>query len=52
MKTNSLKHTWDFPGGPVVKTLPSNKEGVGLIPVGGARIPQASRPNKPNLKQK
>ena len=29
----------DFPGGPVVKTLPSNAEGEGSIPGGGAMIP-------------
>ena len=29
----------DFPGGPVVKTLPSNAGGVGLIPVWGAKDP-------------
>ena len=27
----------DFPGGPVVKTLPSIAEGVGSIPVGELR---------------
>ena len=25
-------HLWDFPGGPVVKTLPSNAEDLGSIP--------------------
>ena len=33
----------DFPGGPVVKTLPSNAEGVGLIPGWAAKIPHASQ---------
>ena len=33
-----------FPGGPVVKTLPSSVEGVGLIPDRGARIPHTSWP--------
>ena len=33
---------WDFPGGLVVKTLPSNAGGVGLIPGHRAKIPQAS----------
>ena len=33
---------WDFPGGPLVKTLPSK---VGLIPGWGAEIPCAFRPN-------
>ena len=36
--------TWDFPGGPVVKTSPSN--------AGGAKIPHASQPKKQNIKQK
>ena len=29
---------WDFPGGPVVRTSPSNAGGAGLIPVPGSRI--------------
>ena len=29
----------DFPGGPVIRTLPSNIMGAGLIPGQGARIP-------------
>ena len=32
----------DFPGGPVVKTLPSNAWGAGSIPGQGAMIPHAS----------
>ena len=32
--------SWDFPGGPVVKTSPSSAGGVGSLPRGGARIPQ------------
>ena len=31
---------WDFPGGPVVKNLPSNAEDMGLIPGQGIKIPQ------------
>jgi len=31
------KQGWDFLGGPVVKTLPSNAGGVGSIPGGGVR---------------
>ena len=42
----------DFPGGPTVKTLPSNAGGVGLIPGRGAKIPHASRPQNQNIKQK
>ena len=45
-------HWGDFPGSPVVKTLPSNAGRVGLIPGQGARIPQASRPKSQNVKQK
>ena len=36
---------WDFPGGLLVKTLPSNAGNVGSIPGWGAKAPQASRPN-------
>ena len=43
---------WDFPGGPVVKTLPSNAGGAGLIPGWGAKIPRASWPKNQNIKQK
>ena len=32
---------WDFPGGPVVKTLSSNTEGANQIPGQGANIPHA-----------
>ena len=30
-------NNWDFPGGPVAKTLSSKAGGLGLIPVQGAR---------------
>ena len=40
----------DFPGGPVVGTLPSNEVGAGLIPGWGARIPHASWPKNQNIK--
>ena len=33
--------SWDFPGGPVVKTSPCNVGGAGSITGGGARIPHA-----------
>ena len=36
----------DFPGGPVVKTSPSNAGGVGSIPGWGARIPHTSWPKE------
>ena len=42
----------DFPGGPVVKTSPSNAGGVGLIPGQEAKIPYALWPKKQNIKQK
>ena len=45
-------HVWDFPGGPVVKTLPSNAGGAGSIPGWGAKTPHASRPKTQNIKQK
>ena len=44
--------TRDFPGGPVVKTSPSNAVGAGSIPGRGAKIPHASRPKNQNTKQK
>ena len=34
----------DFPGGPVVKTSPSNAGGVDRIPGQGAKIPHAFGP--------
>ena len=34
--------SWDFPGGPVVKTSPSSTEGVGSISGRGAKIPRAA----------
>ena len=37
-----MKKQLDFPGGPVVKTLPSNARCNGLIPGWGAKIPYAS----------
>ena len=42
----------DFPGGSVVKTLPSNTGGAGLLPGRGAKIPYVSRPKYQNLKRK
>jgi len=42
----------DFPGGPVVKTSPSNARDAGLIPGRRAKIPYALRPKKQNIKQK
>ena len=42
----------DFPGGPVVKTLPSNAWGAGSVPGGVDNIPHASGPKNQNIKQK
>ena len=36
----------DFPGGPVVKTLPSSAGGVGSIPGQEVKISHASQPKK------
>ena len=36
----------DFPGSPVVKTLPSNVESAGLIPGWGTKITHDSWPKK------
>ena len=42
-----------LPGGPGVKTLPSDARGAGLIPGQGAKISHASKPNNRNIiKQK
>ena len=38
-----------LPGGPVVKTLPSNAGGVGSILGQEAKIPHAAWPKKPKL---
>ena len=35
---------WDFPGGPVVKTWPSNAGRVSSISGGGVTVPYASWP--------
>ena len=40
--SHTHKKTWkDFPGGPVVKTLPSNTGDMGSIPGWGTKIPHA-----------
>ena len=38
-----------LPGGPVVKTLPSNTGDTGLIPTQGAKIPHALWPKNKNI---
>ena len=35
------RHLEDFPGGPVVKNLPSNAGDIGVIPGPGTHIPHA-----------
>ena len=42
----------DFPGSPVLKTLPSNSGGVGSVPGWGTKIPHASWPKHQNMEQK
>ena len=41
--TAVIKKDWDFPGGPVVKTLPSNSADMGLIPGQGTKILYVSK---------
>ena len=53
IKKKKKNQGWgDFPGGPVIKTSPSNAEGEGLIPGWAAKIPHALRPKNQNMKQK
>ena len=42
----------DFPGGPVVKTSPSNAGGEGSIPDWRTEIPCTSQSRNQNIKQK
>ena len=42
---------WDFPGGPVVKILPSNAEDAGSVPGQEAKIPHTSWAKNQNRKQ-
>ena len=45
------KQQWSaggFPGGLVVKTLPSDAEAVGSVPGQGPKIPHTSQPKKQN----
>ena len=41
-----------FPGGPVIKTLPSNAGGAGSAPGQGAKIQHVSQPKSQNIRQK
>ena len=43
---------WEFPGYPVVKTLPSYTGGVGSVPGQAAMIPHASWPKNQNIQYK
>ena len=47
-----MNKVWDFPGSPVVKTLPSNEGGCGFNPWSGAKIPHVLQPKSQNIKQK
>ena len=52
---NSLedkRESRDFPGHPVVKTLPSSAGNAGSIPGQGTKIPQTSGQKTKNMKQK
>ena len=42
----------NFPGGPVVETLPSNAGGEGSVPGWGARIPHVSWSRNQNIGQR
>ena len=46
-----LRHLEDAPGGPVVKTLPSNAGGAGSNPHQGTKIPHALWTKKQNIKR-
>ena len=52
-KNKALRTTSrDFPGGPVVKTSPSNAGGASSISCWGVKIPHASQPKNQNIKEK
>ena len=42
--SNAHRKLRDFPGSPVVRTLPSNAQGTGSIPGQGPNSPHASQP--------
>ena len=46
--TKEIQETEDFPGGPVVKNLPSNAGDLGSIPGQGTKIPNAVRQLSPH----
>ena len=43
---------WDFPGGAVVRTSPSNAGVAGSIPGWGAKMEHASWPKQQSIRQK
>ena len=45
---NEEKQVWDFPGGPVVKTFPSNAGCAVSIPDQGNKIPHVAKPKNNN----
>ena len=47
-----IRREENVPGGSVVKTAPSDAEGVGLIPGPGTKIPDALQPPKPKPRRK
>ena len=52
IEENNISQYWDFPGGSVAKTLPSNAGGAGSISSWGSNIPHASQPKNQNRNQK
>ena len=52
MSVKSKLDYGDLPGGPVVKTLPSNAEGAGSTLDWRAKIPHATGPKHQNIEQK
>ena len=42
----SLRIVWDFPGGPLIKVLPSDAGRMGLIPDWGAKMPGSKKKKK------
>ena len=51
-QSGTKSKSWDFPGGPVAKILPTSARGIGLIPAWGVEIPHASWPEKQQQQQK
>ena len=49
-QTDFRSNLWDFPGGPAVRTSPSNAGAAGSMPGQGAKIPHASQSKNQNVK--